>query len=50
MGPLSNALIKEVICQEIDFKRFDYFDCLMRHANHSSIFGMTTTCIVDSLY
>jgi len=50
MGPLSNALNKAGICQEIDFKRSDYLECSMRHTNHSSIFGMTTMGIVQSLY
>ena len=48
MGPLSSALNKAGICQEIDFKRSDYLECSMRHTNRSSIFGMTT--IVQSLY
>jgi hypothetical protein len=50
LGALSNALNKAGICQEIDFKRSEYLDWSMRHTNHSSIFGMTTMCIVQSLY
>jgi len=50
MGPLSNALNKAGICQKIDFKRSDGLECSMRHTNHNSIFGMTTTDIVQSLY
>ena len=50
MGRLSNALNKAGICQEIDFKRFDYLEYSIRHRNHSSIFGITTTGIVQSLY
>ena len=30
MEPLSNALNKAGICQEIDFKRSDYLECSMR--------------------
>ena len=50
MGSFSNALNKAGICQEIDFKSSDYLECSIRHTNHSSIFGMTTTGIVQSLY
>ena len=50
MGLLSKALNKAGICQEIYFKRSDYLECSVRDTNHSSIFGMTTTGIVQSLY
>jgi len=50
IGSLANALNKAGISQEIDFKRSDYLECSMRDTNHSSIFGMTTTGIVQSLY
>jgi len=39
------TLNKAGICQEIDFKRW-----LLRHTIHNSIFGKTTTGIVQSLY
>ena len=50
VGQLSNALNKAGIFQEIDFKRSYYLGCSMRHTNHSSIFGMTTTGTEQSLY
>ena len=50
MGPLSNALNKAGLCQEIAFKRSNCLECSMKQTNHSSIFGITTTGIVQSLY
>ena len=50
MGPLGNALNKAEFCQEIDFKCSNYLERSMRHMNHSSIFGITTTGIGKSLY
>jgi len=37
MGPLSNALNKTGISQEIDFKHSDYLECFMRHTNHKLV-------------
>jgi len=48
--PLSTALNIAGNCQEIDFKRFDYLECSIRHTNHSSIFGRTSTGIIQRLY
>ena len=38
IGPLSNALNKAGLSQEIAFKGSDCLECSMRHTNHSSIF------------
>ena len=50
MEPLSNALNKAGIYQKIDLKRSDYLEYSRRQTNHSSIFGITTMGIVQSLY